>query len=442
MTTWVRYLVLWLFAALALGAVFVPAHAGVQYMSGSPDLTASLEGQNEFQPGAGATLPIVIHNRGLNEVKIVQAGQVTRDDQPNTAKLAIVTLLPGEAPLTVKSDPQMVGDIPGDASVTVPFQVKFDRNAPGGAYDLPLVIQYTYLFDGEQIGFDTLINHYRNDTVTIPLRVQVKPSVIIAVSGIAAGNLTAGHEGYLSLSVTNTGSLTGKDSLARIEQSGASPVIPVDGNAYLGPFASGDTVNCTFKVRVSDQAQAAIYPLAVLVEYRDSRNDLVQSEPVIIGVPVLGKVDFSAGPGPFSVYRGDRGILEVVYANTGPVTVYSAQARLSVVDPFTAARDTAFLGDLAPGQEATARFEVSVDRTATIKEYGLDSEIRYRDALDNSLISDPLRIRIQVMPRTGIDALLSNTVLMSIVIAVLLGAAYYAYSRWKKGQAGKGEKKA
>ena len=64
--------------------------------------------------------------------------------------------------------------------------------------------------------------------------------------------------------------------------------------------------------------------------------------------------------------------------------------------PFTSNDDTAFLGTLAPGEMREAVFEISVDKSATIKEYALDSEIRYRDALDNSLISDPMKVRIVV----------------------------------------------
>jgi len=121
-------------------------------------------------------------------------------------------------------------------------------------------------------------------------------------------------------------------------------------------------------------------------------------------------------------------VIEVEYQNTGAATAYSAQARISAVDPFTSNDDTAFLGDLEPGEKAVARYEVSVDGSATPKEYGLDSEIRYRDALDNSQISDSMKVQVLVEP--------SSSLLPIIAVLVLLiagsGAAYYFLGRKKK----------
>ena len=86
-------------------------------------------------------------------------------------------------------------------------------------------------------------------------------------------------------------------------------------------------------------------------------------------------------------------MINVQYTNTGGATAYNVQARISAVDPFTSSDDTAFLGTLAPGETREAAFEISMDKSATIKDYALDSEVRYRDALDNSLISDPMKVR-------------------------------------------------
>lgn len=41
------------------------------------------------------------------------------------------------------------------------------------------------------------------------------------------------------------------------------------------------------------------------------------------------------------------------------------------------------------------RFELIVSNDATIKEYGLNSEIRYRDAPDNTRIPDAMKLRVQ-----------------------------------------------
>jgi hypothetical protein len=69
-------------------------------------------------------MTIVIENRGLIDLKIIEPDIVSRDDLPNTAKLMTVALESGEAPLVVKSDPQMIGDVTGGSSKVVTFDVK------------------------------------------------------------------------------------------------------------------------------------------------------------------------------------------------------------------------------------------------------------------------------------------------------------------------------
>jgi hypothetical protein len=61
---------------------------------------------------------------------------------------------------------------------------------------------------------------------------------------------------------------------------------------------------------------------------------------------------------------------------------------------------------------------------ATIKEYGLDSEIRYLDALDDTYISDPMKVSIDVKNLTGLAGIVSNPVYLSLLVAVIIGIVY------------------
>ena len=64
-----------------------PALAGTKYMSGSPELSVTIEGNNEFAPGTTVPLKIQIQNSGLNQIKFVQSGIIDTDDNPSTAKM-------------------------------------------------------------------------------------------------------------------------------------------------------------------------------------------------------------------------------------------------------------------------------------------------------------------------------------------------------------------
>ena len=125
--------------------------AGSEYVEGSPHLSAYISGTNEFKPGDDVQLVIVIENTGLNEVKFVQLGIVDRDDQPNTAKFLTAALNTGDAPVVIKTDPHMLGDLKGASSTQAVFSTKIQSDAPAGIYQIPLLLKYTYFNQADQL---------------------------------------------------------------------------------------------------------------------------------------------------------------------------------------------------------------------------------------------------------------------------------------------------
>lgn len=411
-----------------MGLIMFPANAGTKYLSGGPDISAAISGTNEFSPGEDATFRVNIENRGLIDIKFVQSGIVERDDLPNTAKLVRAALRSGDAPLTVKSDPQLVGDIAGGKSIQVPYNVKIDENAPAGEYVLPLVLQYTYLRNAEQYGQDSITYTYKEVNETIDLFVRIKPEAYVSVESFSAEHLNAGNEGYLVMQLKNIGHVNAESAVVKIGRNGNSPLIPTDSSIYIGDFPINETVDARFKVSISREAGDQIYPLDVFLVYEDESGGQMTSKVTTIGVPVRGKISFVVIKEPEPITAGEKQVLEVTYQNTGSGRAYSAQSRISAVDPFTSNDDTAFLGDLDPGEIAVARYEVRADQSATPKEYGLDSEIRYRDALGNSQISDTMKIKVTVEPPSPV-----MTILLIIIIAGAVAAAgYYFFVRKKK----------
>jgi hypothetical protein len=406
-----------------------PVYAGEKYMAGSPELSAAVSGTNEFSPGEDAVISVRLQNAGLNEYKFVQSGIISRDDLPNTAKLVTLTLGSGDSPLIIKTDPQMIGDVGGGSSTLVSFDVKIPRNATDGIYNLPLTIQYTYLWEADQYGQDTIQYFYREKSETLLLPVKIKPELQFSILSSDAEYINAGTEGYLTLVVQNFGQEDGRSAILKIARNDNSPIIPTDSSTYIGEFPKGANVTGKFKISVNADAESQTYPLDVYVNYENKEGDVVDTERTTIGIPVGKKVDFSIDSDPIQVSPGQKKVITVLYKNTGGATVYTAQARISAVDPFTSSDDTAFLGTFAPGETKEASFEVSVDSEATVKEYGLDSEVRFRDALDNSIISDTIKVRVDVVKDTGIAALLGNPIVLVVIGALIAGAGYMLYRK-------------
>ncbi|MDD1665649.1 MAG: S-layer protein [Methanomicrobiales archaeon] len=415
-----------------LALLAAPAMAGEKQLFGSPKLSAAISGTNEFTPGEDVTLTVNIENTGQTDVTIVQSSIITSQDKPNTAKLLVVGLSPGTAPVTVKTDPQMVGDLLGGSSVSATFSVKISKYADGGVYSLPLQLSYQYLNTADQVSFDTVRYWYYDKNLTIPLDIRIKPGVTLDVTGTRADQLNVGTEGYVIIRIRNDGSEFARSAVAKLARDGQSPLIPTDASVYIGDFGPGDEKQIRFKASVSTDAEAQDYPVDIRVDYTNSEGDPASSDTVTVGVPVGSKIAFSVVSPVSRVNPGEKAPLEVVYKNTGSAAVYHAEARISAVDPFTSNDDTAYLGDLAPGQTGTARFEMTVDGGATPKSYGLDSEIRYRDALDNSQISDTIKVQVDVVEPAGILGTLSNPLVLSVIIALGAIALYYILTHRKK----------
>jgi hypothetical protein len=414
----------------------VPASAGTQYMAGSPELSAYISGNNELSPGTEVQLPLVIQNSGVNQFKFVKSTIVDRDDLPNTAKFLTVGLGAGSSPLIVKSDPQMLGDltVSGTATATASFTVRVPTDAKAGTYLLPVQLSYSYLYNAEQYGDDTIEYRYKTINSTLQIPVTIKKNVNIEVISTNVSDLNAGTEGYITLVVKNVGHEDGRKAILVIEQNGKSPIIPTEGSTYIGDFLVNATATGLFKTSVASSAEAQTYPLNVKVKYENSEGDQVTSDTETIGIPVGGKIQFAIISAPQTTTPGQKNVITATFKNTGDATAYQAVGRISMVDPFSSNDDSAFLGDLAPGETRDASFLVTTDASATPKLYGIDSEVRFRDALDNNVISDPLKMDVNVVAgKSIVSSLMDNPLLLAVLAVLVIAIGYFLYRR-KKSQ--------
>ena len=130
---------------------------------------------------------------------------------------------------------------------------------------------------------------------------------------------------------------------------------------------------------------------------------------------------------------GTSKTIEVQYRNDGAVTVYNAQARITPHNPVTMSDNTAFIGDIRPGQTASARYELQADAGAEPKVYSFDSNIRYRDSLGSSLESDTLSVQVRVVPAasgSSVVPALAGCVIAGIIILI----AFLVYRQKKENR--------
>ena len=251
-TEWYVSLVLIVCAVICIAPVQA---AGTKYMAGSPELSAYISGSNEVSPGDTVQLKVIIENKGVNEFKFIQSGVVDRDDLPNTAKFLTVSIAPGDAPIIIKSDPQMLGDLKGSSIASCVITTKVQSDAASGTYNLPLTLKYSYLYNAEQFGTDTIQYLYKEKNETFNLPLKIKPELKISVISAKGEHLNAGTEGYLQLEVKNIGHENGKNAIIKIVRNDMSPILPVSGSMFIGDFSVDQVVSSRFKVSISSDAE-------------------------------------------------------------------------------------------------------------------------------------------------------------------------------------------
>ena len=414
--------------------IAVPVKAGTVYTDGSPQILASIAGSNEANPGDAINITIMVKNTGLNAEKLVAPSNTNREEPPNTAMFLTATLDSGDAPVVIKSDPQMIGDLPGDTSGTARFSLKINTDAPAGTYVLPLSYTYSYLYASYAYDNSTSENAYRSVNGTVDILLKIKPDIVLDVLSATPVNLNAGTGGYVDLKIRNAGSDFGHKAVLKLIRNGRSPILPNESSVFIGDFPPGAVASCRYRVFISPEAQPQVYPADVVVTYQNTNGDYVTSRGDTVGIPVGGKVDFAIVSDPVVLNPGNKKVIRVEYRNTGAAPVYSAQVRIIAVDPFTSSDDISTIGDLFPGQSAIATFDITADRTATIKDYGLDSEIRYRDGINNSYVSDTVNVRVSVIQAGGLASVTSNPVYLSVAILAIITVVMLVFRFRKKIQ--------
>lgn len=422
-----KTMMIFLILCTGIGLCITSCMANDQYFSGGPDLAVSIDASNQLIPGTTMQLPLVLENRGKITMEFYNANSIPPQYIPTTALFSTVQLVSGDSPVNVRSNPQIIGDIPAGVVVPATFTVEIPQDAKAGSYTMQAIVTYQYVPTAGQAGTDNIEYVFKSAKKTIPVPVIVRKMLVLSVENTSSGNLAAGGDGYITFTIRNTGQDTGNHTSVYFSPDGASPVVPYDNGIYIGDLPPGGTAKPRFKVAVSGNADhKQTYPVTLYAVYRDFEGNTITSPPVNTGVTFGEKVKFELTSTPSVIHPGKTGVVTATYKNTGNSTVYNTQARISVIDPFSSDDETAFLGNLKPGESAVALFSVQTNAGATIKAYSVDSEIAYTDSGNTAFTSDNIPVTIEVKP----DSSTGLIVIVFLVIIIVAGA--YLWHRNKK----------
>ncbi len=299
-----------------------------------------------------------------------------------------------------------VGDLNPDESVNVTFIVDISTDEPGY---YPFQIRGVYLDEyGET-----------KQTSNVAFGVKVEKGVDFEVVNTSS-SVYAGSKGDFVVDIK----LTRAVENLRVKLEVQPPLTAIVSETYIGDV--DNACEAKFKVKASGDAEQAVYPAKLKLTY--SLGGKEQSKELDVGIVVHPKMKFEL-EGKGVIPAGEEKIVTVTIRNAGAFAIRDATARITVVDPFSTTDDTAYIGNLEPGEAKNVSFKIKVDDDATPKMYALNLEVKYRDPSDEWVISDPVKMPIEVVEYKGIPKGLLYGLLIAAVVA---GAAIY--NRVKKNQ--------
>jgi len=108
--------------------------------------------------------------------------------------------------------------------------------------------------------------------------------------------------------------------------------------------------------------------------------------------------------------------INVTYTNIGDAVAEDAQAKIAAMKPLSTSKSVVRLGSIGPGESRTASFDISADSGAVVKNYSIDSEIKYIDDKGETELSDNIKVNA---PMEMTESKISITAIVIIAIALI-----------------------
>ncbi len=200
---------------------------------------------------------------------------------------------------------------------------------------------------------------------------------------------------------------------------------------------TGHTSTLSYTIKINSDTPAGDYELLLPVTYQYQANvKTVTADAINLGVTGVEfarvyetknetlRIPISVKSGPKfevinvsgSLVQGESKLINVTYKNTREEVAEDALARIIIMSPLSTEKSIVRLGDIGPGEEKTASFEITADKQALVKNYGINSEIKYVDEDGETSFSESMKVNI---PLEATETKFSTTGIAIILIIVI-----------------------
>jgi len=271
---------------------------------GSPDLNATIIGSNEFERDQTATLNIDLMNKGkllgfkndrtpydANEIYAAQTEMKLESAIVDATNIvASLSTDPG-SPIEVKSVSQQVGAIKSGENALAPvkFDIKVDKKAKAGEYNLYLNLSYDYQKNVQISNPNAVAQTYdvnrwygimnQNQVLKIKVKDQADFEIVNTT-----GSVPSGGESLIQVEIKNTGEEEARNVKAIINPS--DPLSTTDSTAFLSNIEPGSTAIAKIKIKADSAAVPKMYGIDTVIRYENPEGDIKYSDPLQAPVEV------------------------------------------------------------------------------------------------------------------------------------------------------------
>jgi hypothetical protein len=217
-------------------------------------------------------------------------------------------------------------------------------------------------------------------------------------------------------------------------------VEPTTTPQIVDELKTGNIQTIKFTIRIDDNTPAGEYELKLPVTYQyqsnvrtDTSNSInigltsdslaftrdytTQNITLPLHISIKNEPRFEVSKISGSLKQGSTSLINVTYTNIGETAAQDAQAKIVVMKPLSTSKSTVRLGTIGPGESQTASFDILAASDAVVKNYSIDSEVRYIDNDGKTKFSENMKV---YMPIEKLESKLSTTVVVGILLVFIL----------------------
>ncbi len=265
-------------------------------VDGSPDLSAIIIGSNEFDRDQTITLNIDLMNKGKllgfendrtpSDSDEIYAAKTEMKLESSivdaTNVVASLSVDPG-SPIEVKSVSQQIGTVKSGENALAPakFDIKIDKKANAGEYNLYLNLSYDYQKNVQITNPDSTAQTYdasrwygiMNQSQILKIKVKNQADFEIVNT---TGSISPGGEDIIQVEIKNTGEEEARNVKAIINPS--DPLSTTDSTSFLSTIAPGSTAVAKIKVKADSAAVPKMYGIDTVIRYETPEGDIKYSD--------------------------------------------------------------------------------------------------------------------------------------------------------------------